>query len=92
MTIKYFLLAIQDVKKELNPAIRLLEFTRRPLSPSPNVGQVADSQNDFTSMLETTPPGQWFLSDSDGFNGKMIYIYTSGTTGLPKAAVISSNK
>lgn len=92
--ITYFIifLAIKDVKPELNPAIKLLTFTRRPLNTSSNTGQVVDTQTDLTSMLEATKPGQWFKSDTDGFHCKLLYIYTSGTTGLPKAAVISPSR
>ncbi|XP_026325418.1 long-chain fatty acid transport protein 4-like isoform X2 [Hyposmocoma kahamanoa] len=84
--------AIQEVKKEFNPAIKLFKYTRRPLNTLPNHVQVVNTPDDFASMLETTPPGKWFLSDSEGFNGKLTYIYTSGTTGLPKAAVISPSR
>lgn len=92
ITLIYFLLAIQAVKPELNPAMKLLKFTRRPLNTSSNAVQVVDSQNDLTSSLENTQPGQWYKSDSEGFHGKLLYIYTSGTTGLPKAAVISPSR
>ncbi|CAH4031587.1 unnamed protein product [Pieris brassicae] len=83
--------AIQEVKKELNSSVRLLKFTRRPLNTSDTV-KTAESDNDFTHMLETTAPATWTKADSDGFNGRLLYIYTSGTTGLPKAAVISSSR
>ncbi|XP_028162675.1 long-chain fatty acid transport protein 4-like [Ostrinia nubilalis] len=84
--------AFQEVKNDLNPSIKLFKYTHRPLNTSGTAVQVADSANDFTSMLETTPPLPWFKSEGDGFNGKLLYIYTSGTTGLPKAAVISSSR
>ncbi|XP_072936361.1 long-chain fatty acid transport protein 4-like [Epargyreus clarus] len=84
--------AIQDVKKDLSPSIKLYKFTRRPLNTSNESVRVAESNNDFTAMLENTPPPNWFPSDGEGFNGRLLYIYTSGTTGLPKAAVISPSR
>ncbi|KAJ2953512.1 hypothetical protein O0L34_g1113 [Tuta absoluta] len=84
--------AIQDVKKDLNPSIKLFNFTRRPLNTSPDAVMVVDGSNDFTALLETTAPGTWVPSEGEGFQGKMLYIYTSGTTGLPKAAVISPSR
>lgn len=81
----------QEVTNELNASLKLYMFTRRPLNTSDSV-KVVDFPNDFTSMLEATPPAPWSLSDGEGFNGKLLYIYTSGTTGLPKAAVISSSR
>ncbi|XP_064292349.1 long-chain fatty acid transport protein 4-like isoform X2 [Plodia interpunctella] len=84
--------AFQEISKELDPKIKLFKFTRRPLNTSPDSVKVVDSPDDFTSLLETTPPAPWTLSEGGGFNGKLLYIYTSGTTGLPKAAVISSSR
>ncbi|XP_059059276.1 long-chain fatty acid transport protein 4-like isoform X2 [Achroia grisella] len=85
--------AIQEIRGELDPSIKLYKFTRRPLNPSNYTVKVADdSPVDFTGLLETTPAAQWFKSEGDGFNGKLLYIYTSGTTGLPKAAIISSSR
>lgn len=84
--------AIQDVAKDLRPSIKLFKYTRRPLNTSGDGVKVAESSNDFTAMLESTPPSPWHLTEGNDFNGKMLYIYTSGTTGLPKAAVISSSR
>ncbi|XP_063529147.1 long-chain fatty acid transport protein 4-like [Cydia strobilella] len=84
--------AINDIANQLDPSIKLLKYTRRPLNTSGDGVRVAESNNDFTAMLESTPPAPWTFSEGDGFNGKMLYIYTSGTTGLPKAAVISSSR
>ncbi|KAL4715153.1 hypothetical protein ACJJTC_012200 [Scirpophaga incertulas] len=84
--------AIQEITRELSPSIKLYKFTHRPLNTSSDAGRVVESTNDFTAMLESTPPSNWFKSEGDGFNGKILYIYTSGTTGLPKAAVISSSR
>ncbi|XP_063838763.1 long-chain fatty acid transport protein 4-like [Ostrinia nubilalis] len=82
----------QDLKADLDPSTKLFKFNKRPLNISNNEPPVAHSANDFTSMLEATPPLPWFRSEGDGYNGKLLYIFTSGTTGLPKAAVISSAK
>ncbi|XP_068621663.1 long-chain fatty acid transport protein 4-like isoform X2 [Battus philenor] len=84
--------AFQEIKKEINSSIVLLKFTRRPLNLSPESLKVVDGSDDFTGLLESTSPSPWNPSDSDGFNGKLLYIYTSGTTGLPKAAVISPSR
>ncbi|KPJ11958.1 Long-chain fatty acid transport protein 4 [Papilio machaon] len=84
--------AFQEIKKELDPSIKLLKFTRRPLNVSSDSVKVVEDSNDFTGLLENTTPAAWSPSDSDGFNGKLLYIYTSGTTGLPKAAVISPSR
>ncbi|XP_045542356.1 long-chain fatty acid transport protein 4 isoform X1 [Papilio machaon] len=84
--------AFQEIKKELDPSIKLLKFTRRPLNVSTDSVKVVEDSNDFTGLLENTTPAAWSPSDSDGFNGKLLYIYTSGTTGLPKAAVISPSR
>ncbi|KAJ0181724.1 hypothetical protein K1T71_002446 [Dendrolimus kikuchii] len=84
--------AFDEISKELNPSIKLYKYTRRPLNTSGEGVRVAESTNDLTHLLETTPPAPWTLSDSEGFNGKLLYIYTSGTTGLPKAAVISPSR
>ncbi|CAG9784546.1 unnamed protein product [Diatraea saccharalis] len=84
--------AFQEISQDLNPSIKLYKFTNRKLNPSNDGVRVVDSTNDFTSMLESTPPAAWTKSEGDGFNGKILYIYTSGTTGLPKAAVISSSR
>ncbi|KAL0894631.1 hypothetical protein ABMA27_013188 [Loxostege sticticalis] len=84
--------AFREIKKDLNPSIKLFKYINRPLNTSSNAVLVAESANDFTSMLESTQPPAWFKSEGDGFNGKLLYIYTSGTTGLPKAAVISSSR
>ncbi|XP_050675995.1 long-chain fatty acid transport protein 4-like [Leptidea sinapis] len=81
---------VQDIRKDLNPSLKVLKFTRRPLNTSNDNVRVVESEADFTSLLETTTPLPWTKSDGEGFNGKMLYIYTSGTTGLPKAAVIST--
>ncbi|XP_049872799.1 long-chain fatty acid transport protein 4-like [Pectinophora gossypiella] len=83
--------AIQDLKKELKPSLKLFKYTRRPLSPTSNAVALVDN-NDFTALLESTPPAPWTPSEGEGFNGKLLYIYTSGTTGLPKAAVISPSR
>lgn len=91
-TSPFHITAFQEISKDLNPSIKLFKFIRRPLNTSPDAVRVVESQNDFTAMLETTNPAPWSRSDSDGFNGKMLYIYTSGTTGLPKAAVISPSR
>ena len=85
-------LAIQDIRKEIKESIKLLKFTRRPLNTSNDSVQVVNSEHDFTHLLETTQPAPWFLSEGEGFTGKLLYIYTSGTTGLPKAAVISASR
>lgn len=87
-----FQTAFQDISKELSPSLKLFKFVRRPLNTSPDAVKVVESDDDFTAMLENTAPFAWTPSDSDGFNGKLLYIYTSGTTGLPKAAVISSSR
>ncbi|KAL0849044.1 hypothetical protein ABMA28_013408 [Loxostege sticticalis] len=84
--------AFREIKKDLNPSIKLFKYINRPLNTSSNAVLVAEAANDFTSMLESTQPPAWFKSEGDGFNGKLLYIYTSGTTGLPKAAVISSSR
>lgn len=84
--------AFQEIKKELDSSIKLLKFTRRPLNVSSDAVKVVEDSNDFTGLLENTSPAAWSPSDSDGFNGKLLYIYTSGTTGLPKAAVISPSR
>ncbi|XP_041971166.1 long-chain fatty acid transport protein 4-like [Aricia agestis] len=84
--------AVNDIKKDLSPSIRLLRFTRRPLNTSPEAVKVAETPDDLTHMLETTPPASWSMSEGEGFNGRLLYIYTSGTTGLPKAAVISPSR
>ncbi|CAH0404706.1 unnamed protein product [Chilo suppressalis] len=84
--------AFQEISEELNPSIKLYKFTHRQLNTSNDAVKVVESSNDFTSMLESTPPAKWTKSEGDGFNGKILYIYTSGTTGLPKAAVISSSR
>ncbi|CAH2066407.1 unnamed protein product, partial [Iphiclides podalirius] len=84
--------AIQEVRKELKSSLKLLKFTRRPLNLSADSVKVVDSDEDFTAILENTSPAAWSPSDSEGFNGKLLYIYTSGTTGLPKAAVISPSR
>lgn len=86
-----FLPAIQDVRKEIPNNIKLLKFTRRPLNASDGM-KTAESPEDFTHLLETTPPAPWSLTEGEGFLGKLLYIYTSGTTGLPKAAVISPSR
>ncbi|CAG9567342.1 unnamed protein product [Danaus chrysippus] len=83
--------AIQDVRKDIPNNIKLLKFTRRPLNASDGM-KTAEAPEDFTHMLETTPPAPWSLSEGEGFLGKLLYIYTSGTTGLPKAAVISPSR
>ncbi|CAH2104835.1 unnamed protein product [Euphydryas editha] len=83
---------IQDIRKDIDESIKILKFTRRPLNTSDSGVKVAESENDFTHLLETTPPAQWSLSEGEGFTGRMLYIYTSGTTGLPKAAVISPSR
>ncbi|XP_032510576.2 long-chain fatty acid transport protein 4-like [Danaus plexippus] len=83
--------AIQDVRKEIPNNIKLLKFTRRPLNASDGM-KTAESPEDFTHLLETTPPAPWSLTEGEGFLGKLLYIYTSGTTGLPKAAVISPSR
>ncbi|KAM3962752.1 fatty acid transport protein isoform 2-T2 [Aphomia sociella] len=84
--------AIQEVRKDINPSIKLFKFTRRPLNNSNNGLKIVDSPDDFMTMLDNTPLPAWTKSEGDGFNGKLLYIYTSGTTGLPKAAVISSSR
>ncbi|XP_013200626.1 long-chain fatty acid transport protein 4 isoform X2 [Amyelois transitella] len=84
--------AFQEISKELDPSIKLYKYTRRPQNTSADSVKVVDSPDDFTSLLETTPPAPWSLSEGGGFNSKLLYIYTSGTTGLPKAAVISSSR
>ncbi|XP_038207616.1 long-chain fatty acid transport protein 4-like isoform X1 [Zerene cesonia] len=83
---------VNEVRKELNPSLRLFKFTRRPLNTSNDSVKVAESASDLTHMLETTAPAPWSLSEGEGFNGRLLYIYTSGTTGLPKAAVISPSR
>lgn len=82
----------QEISNDLNASLKLFKFIRRPLNTSPDAVKVVESPNDFTSLLENTNPAPWTRSDSEGFNGKMLYIYTSGTTGLPKAAVISPSR
>ncbi|XP_026756934.1 long-chain fatty acid transport protein 4-like [Galleria mellonella] len=84
--------AIEEIKNDLDPSIKLYKYTRRELNTSNYAVKVVESPIDLTSLLESTPPAQWFRSEGDGFNGKLLYIYTSGTTGLPKAAVISSSR
>ncbi|XP_004929240.1 long-chain fatty acid transport protein 4 isoform X2 [Bombyx mori] len=83
--------AVQDVAGQLSPSLKLYKFTHRDLnSSSGKSGEGGDAIQDFTNLLETTPPATWTLADGEGFEGKLLYIYTSGTTGLPKAAVISN--
>ncbi|CAK1549763.1 unnamed protein product [Leptosia nina] len=84
--------AMDEVRKDLSPSLRLFKFTRRPLNTSSDSVKVAESPTDFTHLLETTAPAPWAKAESEGFNGRLLYIYTSGTTGLPKAAVISSSR
>ncbi|XP_028039800.1 long-chain fatty acid transport protein 4-like [Bombyx mandarina] len=84
--------AFDEISNEINPAIKLYRYNRRPLNASGDAVRVVESENDFTHMLETTPPAPWSLSEGEGFTGKLLYIYTSGTTGLPKAAVISPSR
>uniref|UniRef100_A0A1L8D6P9 Very long-chain fatty acid transport protein n=1 Tax=Plutella xylostella TaxID=51655 RepID=A0A1L8D6P9_PLUXY len=84
--------AFEAISKDLPPSLKQYKFTRRQLSTSPDHVKVSEGCNDFTALLEATPPAQWFPSEGHGFNGKLLYIYTSGTTGLPKAAVISSSR
>ncbi|XP_068620914.1 long-chain fatty acid transport protein 4-like [Battus philenor] len=85
--------AVQEVACKLDPKIKLYKFVHRPLNPTQSATNGGgDGIGDFTSLLETTPPAAWTLSDANGFHGNLLYIYTSGTTGLPKAAVISNSR
>lgn len=85
----WFISAIDDVAGELSPKLKLFKFSNRPLHSRTEQAS-GDASNDFTALLENTPPATWSYADGDGFTGKLLYIYTSGTTGLPKAAVISN--
>lgn len=84
---------IQDISSQLDPKLKLLKFTHRPLNKNPvEVNGSGDGIEDLTDLLERTPPAPWTLADANGFQGRLLYIFTSGTTGLPKAAVISNSR
>ncbi|KOB79132.1 Fatty acid transport protein [Operophtera brumata] len=88
---EYFFTAVQEVRSQLDPALKLYKFTHRALQPSNDRAPSDDGIQDAINLIETTPPAAWTRADADGFQGKLLYIYTSGTTGLPKAAVISNS-
>ncbi|OWR45591.1 long-chain fatty acid transport protein 1-like [Danaus plexippus] len=88
-----YLSVIQDISSQLDPKLKLLKFTHRPLNKNPvEVNGSGDGIEDLTDLLERTPPAPWTLADANGFQGRLLYIFTSGTTGLPKAAVISNSR
>lgn len=71
--------AVEDVKSQLDPAIKLYAFDFGQSSPVPK-GTI-----NMDALLAKASSGPLDGPQRGNYGDRMLYIYTSGTTGMPKA-------
>ena len=74
-----FAAAIEGIRKELDPSIKLYEFDRGSNSPGWAIN--------LDALVKDASPGPLSSPPKRNYSDSLFYIYTSGTTGLPKAVI-----